>query len=106
MPQTPREREVAVALEMVDLLVANVKSTDVVPQDVLAHFFGMACQNLNFIPDEVSARRILHNVRGEIQKRRRAVDRLNDFLLESTEELLQVRREAERAKRDRPYRGA
>jgi hypothetical protein len=97
-----RERETAVAIEMTNLLVANVRSTTVVPQEVLAHFFGLACQKLDFIPDEISAQRILHSVRGEIGLRQRAADRLNDFLITSTEELLEAQREAQqRAKRGR-----
>ena len=88
-------READVASEMVDLLVANVTAADVIPLDVLAHLFGIACENLNFVPDEVSACRILHSVRGEIALRQRAADKLNNFVLTRTEDLLQARRDAE-----------
>jgi hypothetical protein len=100
LDQNRRDGEVAVAQAMTDLLVENCKSaTGIVPQEVLAHFFGRACENLAFIPDECSARRILHAVSRELSERRRAADRLNAYILQSTEELLQIQREAKRSRR-------
>ena len=41
--QTQRDREAAVARTMTDMIVTNCKSTtDIVPQTVLAHHFGLA----------------------------------------------------------------
>jgi hypothetical protein len=80
--QMTNEREATVALAMTDALVVNcISATEIVPQDVLAHYFGLACKQLGFIADEASARRILHIVAGQLNDRRRVADRLNDFLL-------------------------
>jgi hypothetical protein len=103
--KTPKELENEVAVEMADMLAANpMPGKGAVPADEtmahhLAHYFDAACRNLNFQPDEVSARRIYHTVSREIADRRRAADRLNEFLLTSTEDLLEIKREAKRAKR-------
>jgi hypothetical protein len=97
--QTQRDREAAVARTMTDMIVTNCKSTtDIVPQTVLAHHFGLACAESNFIADESSARRILHLVAGELSARKRVADRLNDFLLKSTEDLLEMQRAAKRTR--------
>ena len=90
-----QKREGEVANLMTNLLLANCKSTvALVPQEVLAHYFGLACDQLAFVPDEAAARRVLHNVARELGDRRRAADRLNACILKSTEELLQAHRKA------------
>ena len=96
-----QKREGEVANLMTNLLLANCTSTpELVPQAVLAHYFGVACEKLEFIPDEPSARRIFHSVSGKLSERRRVADRLNEFILLSTEELLKAQREA---RRPRPH---
>jgi hypothetical protein len=98
--QAQRYREFAIAQRMVDLLVANCRSaTEIVPQEILAHFFGLACQEADYIVDEGSARRILHACAGQLKERRRVADQLNSFLLTSTEELLEMQREVKEAQR-------
>jgi hypothetical protein len=100
--QQQRDRETAVAQRMTDLIVENCRSTtEMVPHAILAHFFGLACEEASFLPDEGSARRILHLVSGKLSERRRVADRLNEFLLTSTEDLLELQRTARDAKRAR-----
>ena len=73
------------------MLVANCKITpEIVPSNVLVHYFEVACKQQDFIPSEQSCRRIFHNVRGELCERRRTADRLSDFLLVSTEEIIEI----------------
>lgn len=100
MYANPKEREAMVAREMAGSLLAKCPiAEELVAQDVLAHHFGLACQKLSYIADEVAARRILHRVSRELGELRRAADKLNEHLLTSTEELLQAQREAKRAGR-------
>jgi len=96
--QNIRDRETVVASTMVDMLISNCKSTtEIVPQEVLAHYFGIACSRHTFVGDEASARRILHNVARDLGERRRVADRLNNYIMQSTEELLQAQRKAKKA---------
>lgn len=103
--KTPKELENEVAVEMAGMLAANpMPGAGAVPApeimaDHLGRYFEAACRKLNFQPDEVSARRIFHTVSREIADRRRAADRLNAFLLSSTEDMIDIQREAKRAQK-------
>jgi len=98
--QSQRDREVAIATRMVDLLVANCRSAkDVVPESILAHFLNLSCQEAEHTPDEGSSRRILHACAGQLKARRAVADRLNTFLLTSTVDILEAQRVAKDAQR-------
>jgi hypothetical protein len=107
--QAQRDRETAIATRITDLLVANCRSaTDIVPTEIILHVFGIACEEENFVTDEGSARRILHGCAKQLKERRAVAGRLNEFLLTSTEEILEARAKAKEDQRAAKYqqRGA
>lgn len=83
-----QDQEAAVAGAMVASLIVGWTSADVVvPNEIIAEHFGRACEQLGFVPDETSARRILQTVSRDLIQRRRAVDEFNNVLLRETRRL-------------------
>jgi hypothetical protein len=95
MKMKQREREIAIARDVTDQLLADVRSTSTPPTlATFAHCFGAACKAHGFVPDEPSYNRIMRDVVRDIGERQRAADRLNTAIVQSTADLLEIQRKA------------
>jgi hypothetical protein len=75
-----RRREVAVAREVADAFLQATDATALAPPEKLAHHFGLVCQRLDFVPNEMSAGRVLQYASKEIDRRRRVLGDLTTAL--------------------------
>jgi hypothetical protein len=72
-----RKREVAIALMVADELVKNVTSTlHAAPNELIAHYFGIVFERLDYVATPESGRRIMGYVEKELARRRQVADRL------------------------------
>ena len=82
------QEETSVAQAMVASLIVGWTSADaIIPNDIIAHHFGLACEKVGLIPNEASARRILAKVSQDLNERRSAIDQLNAVLVRETRRL-------------------
>jgi hypothetical protein len=86
-----RKREDAVAKSMASMLFENVIGQQA-PKEILAHYFGLACEQNNFTPDEHSTLRIIHDVTKRMNDLHQAGASLAKEVETFTDQLLRASR--------------
>jgi hypothetical protein len=90
---TTENIEIDIARDVTSRLFAGVMAKSTAPTLMeLAHALGLACGKRGFVSNEASYRRICEHVVADIAERQKAADELNQTLIESTAELVEMRR--------------